>query len=181
MFAGSALLDAKKILTAAGVQSGDKLADFGAGRAGHMVFPASKIVGDKGFVYAVDIVPEVVEMLESKRRIFNILNMEVVRGDFEMPGGVKIKDNILDFVLLVNNMWSLKNAEAAAGEMKRVLKSDGRVLVADWRRNAQHPAAPPQKMRKDALQAEAIFLKYGLKKIADIPAGFNHWAILLTK
>lgn len=180
MGAGSALLNATKILKDAGLTGGSKIADFGAGRAGHMVFPAARLVGEKGMVYAVDVVKDVIRMIDTKRQMFSILNLQTVWGDFEMKGGVKIPPQSLDYVLIVNNLWCVKNMDAVISESKRLLKKDGKVVLVDWRRRIEHPVAPPVQNRLDAMQAEAVFLKNGFKKERDLPVGETHWGMILS-
>ncbi|MFH1611518.1 MAG: methyltransferase domain-containing protein [Patescibacteria group bacterium] len=178
MSGADALLDAKKILGDIGIKPGDKLADFGAGRTGHFVFPSAHIVGEEGAVYAVDIVKEVLEMIDGRRKLFSINNLHTVWGDFEREGGVRISEHTLDWVLVVNNVWCVKDIGILAGEIKRVLKSDGRILVVDWQRSANSPAGPPKDKRMDAMQVEARFLQEGIVKERDLPINSTHWGII---
>ncbi len=178
MSIGSALLDSKRILNEIGLRTGDKLADFGAGRTGHFVFPASQMVGDEGTVFAVDLVKDVLAMIDGRRKLFGILNLHTVWGDFEREGGVKIKDQSLDWVLVVNNVWCVKDIGVLAREIKRVLKPEGKILVIDWSRRADNPAAPPKDQRKEAMEVEARFLKEGIVKDRDVQVNETHWGLV---
>jgi len=178
MSLGSTLLDSKKILSDIRLRAGDKVADFGAGRTGHFVFPASQIVGDEGTVYAVDLVKEVLEMIDGRRKLFGILNLHTVWGDFEREGGVRIKDQSLDWVFVVNNVWCVKDIGVLAHEIKRVLKPEGKILVVDWSRRANSPAAPPKDQRKEAMEVEARFLKEGIVKDRDLSVNETHWGVV---
>ncbi|MBT3230532.1 class I SAM-dependent methyltransferase [Candidatus Uhrbacteria bacterium] len=178
MSTGSVLLDSKKILREIGLREGDKAADFGAGRTGHFVFPASQIVGEEGTVYAVDIVKDVLAMIDGRRKLFGILNMHTVWGDFEREGGVRIKDHTLDWVLVVNNVWCVKDVGVLAHEIKRVLKPEGKILVVDWSRRADSPAAPPKDKRKEAMEVEARFLQEGIVKDRDLQVNDTHWGVV---
>jgi ubiquinone/menaquinone biosynthesis C-methylase UbiE len=178
MITASALLDANKILKDIEIRAGDKLADFGAGRTGHFVFPASKIVGEDGAVYAVDLVKEVLEMIDGKRKLFGILNLHTIWGDFERKGGVDISDHSLDWVFVVNNVWCVKDIGVLTSEIKRVLKQNGKILVVDWQRNAVNPAGPAKEKRMDAMQVEARFLKEGIIKDHDLLVNTTHWGIV---
>ena len=179
MSIGSVLLDSKKILKEIGLRPGDKVADFGAGRTGHFVFPASQIVGDEGTVYAVDIVKDVLAMIDGRRKLFGILNLHTVWGDFEREGGVRIKDQSLDWVLVVNNVWCVKDLGVLAHEIKRVMKPGGSILVVDWSRRANNPAAPPKDQRKEAMEIEARFLKEGIIKDRELMVNDTHWGLVL--
>jgi ubiquinone/menaquinone biosynthesis C-methylase UbiE len=174
----SSLLDAKKIIKDIGIKSGDKIADFGAGRTGHFVFPASQIVGEDGTVYAVDVVKEVLDMIDGRRKLFSILNLHTVWGDFERKGGVRISEKSLDWVFVVNNIWCVIDIGALCGEIKRVLKPEGKILIVDWRRAVDNPAAPAKEKRKDALQVEALLLKSGIVKDSDLDISSTHWGMI---
>ncbi|MBT4857197.1 methyltransferase domain-containing protein [Candidatus Uhrbacteria bacterium] len=175
----ASLIDAKRLLLEAGVGEGMRVADFGAGRSGHFVFPSSVIIGKEGMVYAVDVVKDVLGMIDGRRKLFGILNMETLWADFEIPGAVKIKDHSLDFVLFVNNLWCVENMATTLGEIRRVLKEDGKLFVVDWRRNTKYPAAPPVEKRLDSMQAEALLMKEGFAKERDVQSGEFSWGMLL--
>lgn len=181
MSAGSALLNAKKILKDVGVHEGSTMADFGAGRSGQFVFPASKMVGNEGVVYAVDVVKEVLDMIDGRRKMFGILNLDPVWGDFERDQGVRIQPSSLDYVFIVNNLWCVQDMSAVISEAKRLLKPTGQVVLIDWRRKTTHPAAPPAEKRLDAMEAEAMFLKNGFRKMRDLSVCESHWGLVLDQ
>ncbi len=174
----ASLLDAKRLLASAGVGEDMHVADFGAGRAGHFVFPAATLVGEEGEVYAVDVVKDVLQMIDGRSKLFSLLNLHTVWADFERPSAVDIPEHSLDFVLLVNNLWCVEDLSATLGEIRRVLKEDGTLLIVDWRRKTTYPAAPPQDKRLDAMQAEAMLMKEGFKKTEDLAAGEYSWGML---
>ena len=55
---GNQLIDPHVLFEKIGLAPRMHIADFGSGRTGNFVFPAAKIVGEKGGIYAVDIVKE---------------------------------------------------------------------------------------------------------------------------
>ena len=63
---GNILLDVNLILTKAGIEEGMKIADLGCGTNGHFVFPAANLVGNKGTVYAVDILKTAIEAVSRR-------------------------------------------------------------------------------------------------------------------
>ncbi|MCX6779720.1 MAG: hypothetical protein NT034_00885 [Candidatus Magasanikbacteria bacterium] len=62
---GTALIDPFEIFQKVGLSSGMRVADMGCGRTGHFVLPAARVVGEKGLVYAVDILKDVLQSLGS--------------------------------------------------------------------------------------------------------------------
>ncbi len=61
---GAYLLNPDFILEKAQVKEGNSIAGLGCGSAGQFVFPAARIVGNKGKVYAVDIIKMGKEMMQ---------------------------------------------------------------------------------------------------------------------
>ena len=54
-----------KLLKAAGLKSGQKVLEVGCG-PGFFTIPAAKIVGEEGFVYAVDVHPLAIRRVKAK-------------------------------------------------------------------------------------------------------------------
>ena len=59
------------------------MADMGCGRTGHFVFPAARTVGNKGIVYAVDILKDVLQSLGSWIRSEGLENVQTIWSDIE--------------------------------------------------------------------------------------------------
>ena len=95
---GRALLDANKILQRVGLGPNMNFADLGAGTLGHLVLPASQIVGENGRVYAVDILKSALEAVKSRAQLLGVHNLETVWGDIEKVGGVKIPPQSLNLI-----------------------------------------------------------------------------------
>ena len=72
----------------------------------------------------------------------------------------------------------MKDIGVLAHETRRVLKPDGKILVVDWSRRADNPAAPPKDKRKEAMEVEARFLKEGIVKERDVQVNDTHWGVV---
>lgn len=172
--AGNALLDANAILAAAEVGPGMRLADFGVGRTGHLVFPAAQLVGDKGRVYGVDINADALKMLEGRRRQYLVHNLDLVRGDIE-AGDLDIPANSLDRVFLVHTLPVVKRHADIVTEMRRLLTEAGQVIVIDWLPNTRHPVAPHAQFRLHPNQVDLAFVQAGCEVCGHFAPSTAHW------
>lgn len=176
---GNALLNSRLLLAEAGVEDGMHIADFGVGTTGHIVLPASRIVGERGRVYAVDVMKKHLQMLEGLCDVHGVCNIFPIWGDYERKGGVSIPDQQLDAVFLINGLPSLKGRPEFTHEVRRVLKPEGRLVIVDWKKHVRHPVAPSAQRRFSLHEAEYMLTKLGFEKARDFPAGITHWGLTL--
>lgn len=108
------------------------IADFGAGRTGHVVFPASVIIGEKGVVYAVDVLKDVLDSIKKRASMEGCVNIHPVWADFEKNGGVSIPTNSLDVVFMINVLFHATDCCSPLREAVRLLKSKSKIIVVDW-------------------------------------------------
>lgn len=111
---------------------GMHIADFGAGRTGHLVFPAAKVIGEHGVVYAVDILPDVLAEIKKRADLASLLQIKPVWADIESPEAVAIPSQSLDAVFIVNVLHRTPKLETVLSEANRLLKSKGRLTIVDW-------------------------------------------------
>lgn len=171
---GTALLHPIDILEAAGVRSGMRIGDFGVGRTGHFAIPASRLVGDDGVVYAVDIHPECLQMLEGHRKLGLLNNLETVWGNVERHHGVPLPPASLDLVLVINTLWQARDHLGVARELKRLLKPGARAVVIDWHPHGRHVASPPLHLRVPEHAVDMIFQGEGWRALRFSPSPW-HW------
>jgi ubiquinone/menaquinone biosynthesis C-methylase UbiE len=161
------------------LQSGMKVADFGAG-IGFYTFPLSKVVGQSGRVYAVEIQKDLIEKLKKEAHKMNVHNIDVLWGDLEHDGGVHLREGILDAGVIANVLFQVGDKNKVASEIKRLLKPGGKLLVVDWLESfggmGPHPDHVIQKRK-----ALEIFESLGFKVEKDIRAGAHHWGVILRK
>ena len=123
------------------VQPGQVVLDIGSG-AGLDLILAAKKVGPEGRVIGLDMTPEMIEKATANIKAAGITNIEVRRGYMEkMP----VADGSVDWVIS-NCVINLSPDKAKVfGEIIRVLKPGGRMLVSDI---VTHGL--PEKMRENA-------------------------------
>jgi ubiquinone/menaquinone biosynthesis C-methylase UbiE len=179
--AGNSLLHVEKLLGEIGPLEGLCVAEFGPDRNGHLIFPLARVVGGAGHVFAVDLLPAVLQMIDSKRAHEAYVNVSCVRGDFERFEGVAIPNAKLDAIMVVNNLWCLKSIPGLLREAKRLLKRDGRLVLIDWQKEAEHPVAPPMECRMSPAQVEKVFAEEGFAKDHDLTVNQVHWGMVFRQ
>lgn len=150
------------------MRRGDRVADFGVGRTAHLAFPAARLVGEDGVVYAVDIHPDALAMIDGHRKLHAQNNLETVWGDIERVGGVAIPSSTLDVIFLVNTLWQARNHVGIANEALRLLRPGGRIVVVDWHAAVRHPVAPPVHLRVPERSVDAAFALPAWRNVADL-------------
>lgn len=126
-----AFIDPTQILLDSGLAEDMIVADLGCG-SGFMSFAASKIVGRKGLVYAVDIRPDVLGHIESQIRVFGQRNVTTVAADLMKVGSTQIPEKSVDVAVLAKILYQLPEPGPAFEEAHRILKPGGKVLVLEW-------------------------------------------------
>ena len=142
------------------VQPGQTVCDLGAGNGFYTLWLA-KLVGEKGRVLAVDIQPEMLEMLKQRAQQEKISNIELILGTTVDP---KLPEGKLDLVLLVDTYHELSNpAEVLAG-VRKSLKPHGRLALVEFRlEDDSVPIKVLHRMSKDQILKE--YTANGLKLV----------------
>lgn len=161
-----------------GLRDAMKVGDFGAG-SGHFSIAAAGIVGPSGRVYAIDVQEDILKHLKDSAERANAWNVETIWGNFEKERGTKLRDQSLDAAILSNTLFQLEDKTAAVKEIKRVLKSGGKLLVADWA-GAYGGMGPSPEHVVTEHEAEELFITGGFYKLKDFRAGPHHYAIVFT-
>ena len=177
---GTALIDPYKIFEKISLSAGNRVADLGCGRTGHFVFPAVKIVGDKGIVYAVDVVKNILESIKSMARSEGYDNVQTVWSDIEMVGKTPIPNNSLDACFYVNVLFQLKNKAGAIKEAARMLKPHGYLVVVDWAKKLGM-LGPADGSMLSPDEARRLVAKENLKFIDKVDAGEYHFCLIFEK
>jgi len=178
MSAGSALFNTRQVLEQIGVWPGMVVADFGVGQTGHATLSAARLVGGEGQVYAVDIVPDVLTAIRNQAGFEGLTNVTPVWGDFERAGGVDIAPDSLHYVFVINNFWCVGDAGQMIGEAKRLLHPEGKIFIADWHPDVNHPIAPPVEHRVTPLEVKRLMKQLGSSQIEDAFINDTHWGLI---
>ena len=174
------LLNPFTILEGLGVSAGKTVADFGCGGVGYFVFAASELVGEKGKVYAVDILKANLDSVQKKIREDNIYNIQTVWSNLEVFGGTKIPQNSLDVGLLINVLFQSEKHKEVIREAHRLIKKGGILAIIDWKSKAM-PFGPPTGHRLDKDKIINIATLGGFRVENQFEAGKYHYALKFVK
>jgi ubiquinone/menaquinone biosynthesis C-methylase UbiE len=158
------------------LNSGDFVADFGAG-SGFYTLAASDVVGDSGKVYAIDVQKDLLLKIKNIANAQHKTNIDVVWADLEHLGGTKLRSMSLDAVIAANVFFQFENKENPCLEIKRILKKGGRVLLIDWSSSFGGIGPHPDSVF-NAGKAKELFIKNGFEYDKEISAGTQHYGII---
>lgn len=177
---GTALIDPLKIFDKIGLSEGMRVADLGCGRTGHFVFPASRVVGKTGLVYAVDIMKDVLENINSWIRSEALDNIQTIWSDIEVINKTPIPGKSLDTCFFMNVLFQVKNKEGALTEASRLLKDDGQIVVVDWLKKLS-TLGPSQDMLLTSNKIKDIAETCGLRLVENLPINDYHYCLIFKK
>jgi len=109
------------------IRPGDTVLDIGAGSGTDSIL-ASRLVGDSGKVWSLDITPEMSAKLRAAIDVHDIANIEAIEGDAE---AIPLPDHSVDVIISNGALNLAPDKRRAFAEMFRVLKPEGRVQIAD--------------------------------------------------
>ena len=152
------ILPPKPLLTRLGLREGDSLLDIGAG-SGAFSFPAAELVGPGGKVYALDIEPIAIALLEERRAALGAANVAVLQSSEDSLG---LPDGSASMALLFMVFHEVEDKKGLLLMIKRVLRPGGRIVIAEFRKKAFVPGPPPSERlgenEAQELLAEAGFV-----------------------
>jgi ubiquinone/menaquinone biosynthesis C-methylase UbiE len=111
-------------LSALGIRKGWSVLDFGCGPGSYSI-AAAKIVGASGKVYAVDLHPKALEMVERKAASAGLKNIETIFSELETG----LAESSVDAVLLHGGLGQRKDVRSLLRELHRVVKKKGSLHV----------------------------------------------------
>lgn len=159
---------------------GIEIADFGSG-AGYFALPLARAVGNDGTVWAVDVLPSALSVIESRAKHEGIFNIKPVRGDLEASRGSGLRGESVDFVFIANVLYQARNRAAILAEASRILKPKGRVFVLEWIKDSPSHLGPPHDARVSDEAVLELAAGAGLEFEREIPAGMYHYGLLFRK
>jgi protein-L-isoaspartate O-methyltransferase len=111
------------------LKAGDVVADIGAG-SGYHTFRLADKVGAKGKVYAVDIQPEMLDIIKKRMKEKKIENVVPIQGTETNP---KLPESSVDMILLVDVYHEFSYPWEMTTAMVKALKPGGRMVFVEFR------------------------------------------------
>lgn len=158
-------------------KAGDVVADFGAG-SGFFLKVLTDTVGPTGRVFACEVQKNLVEKLGDTARLQGLGNVMPLWCDLEEPGGIKLRDGVLDGALLSNTLFQLEDKAIALREMRRTLRNGALFHVIDWT-DSFGGLGPSSAMVVTQDQAIDLLEAAGFIFEREYPAGEHHYGLAL--
>ena len=147
------------IVKAAGLQSGEAVLEIGFRQITAMQMFA-EIVGAQGYVTGLDIDPEHVAAVQTALSDSPSTNIQAVEGSIlDLP----FPDEAFDVIFCLGVLHEVRESDRAFQEMSRVLRPNGRVVIADCQRFSR---------LKFAVYRLQVLLRG--KVCLDVHPGFSH-------
>lgn len=120
----------EKVIAALKVGPGAVVADLGAG-SGYFTFRLAQAAGPGGKVYAVDVDPDMIELLKNKIKEQGAGNVETVLAK---PDNPLLPEAGVDLIFTSNTYHHIDNRVAYFSGLRRFLRAGGRVAIIEFDR-----------------------------------------------
>lgn len=170
------LLPPKQTLVNLHLHKGDIMADIGCG-IGYFSFSASKIVGNSGKIFAMDIQPEMLHDVEAKINENNISNIEIVLTD---ENDLKLEDNKVNFAFISNVLHEVEEKDSFLNEVKRIISHHGKIAIVEWQKINSN-FGPPIEDRLDRMDLIKMLDTLEFSTIETIDLGEDFYGIVAQK
>ena len=179
-------LNTNDILDELNLKGNEYFMDAGCGD-GHVAIEALNYIGE-GKVYALDIYEPSIDDLKALKEKDDLKNLIPLVSN--IASKIDLDDNLLDIILMVNvfhGFKAMRLLDETVEELKRVLKSGGKVAIMDYKKqDVRH--GPPFGVRSSPEDLEELFNNHNMKLSylnneigEDIPEGKSHYLIIFEK
>jgi ubiquinone/menaquinone biosynthesis C-methylase UbiE len=124
------------------LQEGDRACDLGCGN-GYYTLPMARMVGETGQVLAVDIQPQMLNLLEARLSAAGLENVVPILGTIDDP---KLPPASCDLVVLIDVYHELSHPVAVLSHIRKALKPDGELMLVEFR--LEDPTVPIKLVHK---------------------------------
>lgn len=134
-----------------GIKPGMIVADVGAG-SGFMTMRLARLVSPGGMVYANDLQPSMLRLLEQRASTQHVANMRFVQGTDK---DVRLPASAIDLALLVDVYHEFWYPQEMLRSLRRALKPNGRLVLLEYRKeDPKLPIHPNHKMSVPEVRTE---------------------------
>ena len=156
-----------------GVKKGATVADIGAG-SGYMTVKLAKRVGANGVVYATDIQPGMIELLDKRVKSAKLANVRTILGAVDDP---RLPPGAIDMALMVDVYHELSQPQAMLRRIQESLKPGGRLILLEYRK--EDPSIPIRPEHKMSVAEAKLELEAEGFKLARVDDGLPRQHVLI--
>jgi precorrin-6B methylase 2 len=131
-----------KLIEALEVKEGMVIADVGAG-SGYHTFRLAPLVGPDGKILAVDIQPQMLDLIRKRAAKQQVKNIELIRGTQTDP---KLPAGAVDLILMVDVYHEFSHPYEMGEKLVAALKPGGRLVFVEFR--LEDPKVPIKLVHK---------------------------------
>jgi precorrin-6B methylase 2 len=146
------------------IPKGASVGDVGAG-SGYMSLRLARIVGAAGKVYAVDVQPGMLQLLQQNAAKAKLANVVPVLGTTDDP---KLPADTLDLIIMVDVYHEFSEPQKMLQRMRESLKPGGRLVLFEYRaEDPDVPILPLHKMTKAQVKTEVELEGFKQQRVFD--------------
>lgn len=153
-----------------GTPPGSTIMDLGCGN-GFFTFPAAVAMGD-GMVIAADLSEPMLNLLRQRNVPDNVQILQVEEVKME------VEDDSVDAVVMIALYHEFKEPRENLAEIKRTLKTDGKILILDWDPSAEKERGPGKEHRVSMDQALTDLEAAGFTPISQEHHTQDMWMVI---
>ena len=147
------------------LKSGMVVADVGAG-SGYYTVRLARAVGRMGQVYATDLQPGMLELIQAKLTREKLDNVTLIQGIATDP---RLPDAMFDMVLMVDVYHELARPQEVLRQLRTALKPDGRLVLIEFRKESEWvPIREEHKMSVKEARMELEAEGYRFDRVIDV-------------
>ncbi len=166
-------LNLDAILDKVGLSKNMILADLGCG-TGYFTIPASSRVKK---VFALDVQQGMLDILRDKIEKQTIGNIEAILSE---ESHIPLPDSSVNALLMGNVFHELEDINAILNEVKRILSSNGKLVIVDWKK-IEMEFGPPVEERLTAEEVISICKDNGFDILEQSDAGLYNYLLVFGK
>lgn len=151
-----------KIVEKLNIKEGSIIADVGAG-TGVFVWPFLKAVGEKGWVYAVDISPSFITHIRDKSQKQESQNLTCVLSKMD---SISLPKESVDLIFVANTYHHFETPKKIMTTMYESLKPDGKLVLVDFERTKDSRKWIKKHVHQGSEEVEKELKAYNFKKDA---------------
>jgi ubiquinone/menaquinone biosynthesis C-methylase UbiE len=166
-----------KALDALELKPGMVVADIGAG-SGYYASRIAKRIGPTGRVYATDIQPGMIELLDRRITSEGLTNITTVLGGMDDP---KLPPRSIDLAIMVDVYHELQQPQIFLQRLRETFKPNGRLVLLEFRKeDPKVPILEVHKMSVAEVKQELEAEGFVIDKVIDV-LPWQHIIVLKLK